>query len=96
MSVKMSCLVLGATGETGKVLLHKLITENYFDEIIVISRRLIKNIENSKVKIRVVDFHKIENFKECFTGVSVAFCCIGTSLTKVSKVIKIVISLVTE
>ena len=77
---------MGATGETGKVLLQKLISDNYFENIIVISRRLIKDLDTSKVQIKVVDFHKIGDYKEYFVGVSVAFCCIGTSLTKVSKV----------
>ena len=81
-----TCLVLGATGETGKALVQSLANDKYFDRIIIVARREVVYPDHPKIQARIVNFGDLSDYKDVFTGVSVAFCCIGTSLTKVSKV----------
>ena len=81
-----TCLVLGATGETGKALVQSLANDKYFDRIVIVARREVAYPEHPKIQTRVVNFADLSDFEDVFTGVSVAFCCIGTSLSKVSKV----------
>ena len=80
------CLVLGATGQTGKALVQKLINDKYFDKIVIVSRREIQGQNNPKVQTKIVNFEDLNSYRYVFSGVSVTFCCIGSSLTKVSKV----------
>ena len=87
------CIVLGATGETGKKLLYLLaVQENVFDEIIVLNRRHVEYYHQENITQRVVDFQgdlqsQLNDFEP--GTVQVTFCCIGSSLTKASKVISI-------
>ena len=78
-----TCFVLGSSGETGKVLLP-LLTQK-FDKIILLNRRNIYKDLSPKIEERIVNFShlKKENFQGCFQ--SSVFCCIGSTLSKVSK-----------
>ena len=84
MTTENKCLVLGSSGETGRKLVTFLIESGKYDKIRLLNRKPIE-LQNEKIEEKLVDFRdlKDEYFKECKT----AFCCLGSSLTKASKVI---------
>ncbi|XP_075890408.1 oxidoreductase HTATIP2 isoform X1 [Nelusetta ayraudi] len=79
-----SCLLLGASGETGKQLLAELLERNIFSKITLIGRRKLafegKELEN--LVQEVVDFEKLDDFAAAFQGHDVAYCCLGTTKAK--------------
>jgi oxidoreductase len=77
-------VILGASGETGKSLLQFL--PNHFDKIIVINRRQIGYPSDDKIEERIVNFNDLTEHTNQFKGAQVAFCCIGTTLSKCNKV----------
>lgn len=74
----MKALIIGATGATGKDLIHKLIEDKDFEEIHAFVRKPMET-QNEKVKFYVVDFEKPENWRDLVKG-DVAFSCLGTTL----------------
>ncbi|XP_061620695.1 oxidoreductase HTATIP2 isoform X1 [Phyllopteryx taeniolatus] len=79
-----SCFILGASGETGKVLLQELLQCNIFSKITLIGRRQLnfegKVFEN--LVQEVVDFEKLEDYAAAFQGHDVGYCCLGTTRAK--------------
>ncbi|XP_072236088.1 oxidoreductase HTATIP2 isoform X2 [Leuresthes tenuis] len=79
-----SCFVLGASGETGKVLLQELLERNIFFKITLIGRRQLtfegKPYEN--LIQEVVDFEKLDEHAVAFQGHDVGYCCLGTTRAK--------------
>lgn len=78
--MKKTAIILGATGLTGHVLLHKLIEDNRYDSIKLFSRYKIEGTPN-KVSQHIGDLLKLEQFKSEFTADEV-YCCIGTTTKK--------------
>ena len=79
MKLKTS-LIVGATGLTGKALLHNLLEADEYDKVMVLVRKPI-SISNEKLIQRVVDFDKLYVYKEQFIADDV-FCCLGTTIKK--------------
>lgn len=80
-----SCFVLGASGETGRVLLKELLQRNIFNKITLIGRRKLDLQDQSDdhvVPQEVVDFEKLEEFSAAFQGHDVGYCCLGTTRAK--------------
>ncbi|XP_026175819.1 oxidoreductase HTATIP2 [Mastacembelus armatus] len=79
-----SCFILGASGETGKVLLQELLQRGFFSRITLIGRRPLtlegKAYEN--LVQEVVDFEKLEDYAAAFQGHDVGYCCLGTTRAK--------------
>ncbi|XP_041790598.1 oxidoreductase HTATIP2 [Chelmon rostratus] len=79
-----SCFVLGASGETGRLLLQELLECNIFSKITLIGRRLLtfedKAYEN--LAQEVVDFEKLDDHAAAFQGHDVGYCCLGTTRAK--------------
>jgi uncharacterized protein YbjT (DUF2867 family) len=73
-------IILGATGLTGSILLEKLIKDQRYETIKLISRKKIEGLP-SKVQQFIGNMLELETFKEVFTGDEV-FCCIGTTAKK--------------
>ena len=78
--MKKTAILLGATGLTGNILLHKLLEDTRYDTIKLFSRTKIKGLPN-KVTQFVGDLLNLEQFKEDFKGDEV-YCCIGTTAKK--------------
>ncbi len=78
--MKKTAIILGATGLTGNLLLHKLINDDRYKTIKLFSRTKIDGLP-SKVKQFIGNQLKLEDFKEDFTADEV-FCCIGTTSKK--------------
>ncbi|XP_034435865.1 oxidoreductase HTATIP2 [Hippoglossus hippoglossus] len=79
-----SCFVLGASGETGGLLLRELLERNVFSKITLIGRRQLtfegKAYEN--LVQEVVDFEKLDDYAAAFQGHDVGYCCLGTTRAK--------------
>lgn len=78
--MKKTAIILGATGLTGNLLLHKLINDDRYKTIKLFSRTKIEGLP-SKVKQFLGNQLKLEDFKGDFTADEV-FCCIGTTAKK--------------
>lgn len=72
-------VILGITGVTGNVLAHKLLDDDYFDEVISIHRRSAK-IKHPKFKEYIVSDVIEDNFPNL--EVDMLFCCVGTTQAK--------------
>jgi len=84
---QLTAFILGATGETGKELLHVLAANQSISKLVLIGRRNQELDENKfkNVDQRVIDFDKIEEFSESFKGFDVGYCCLGTTKGKSGK-----------
>uniref|UniRef100_A0A8C7WV46 Oxidoreductase HTATIP2 n=1 Tax=Oryzias sinensis TaxID=183150 RepID=A0A8C7WV46_9TELE len=83
-----SCFILGASGETGKVLLEELLQRNIFSRITLIGRRKL-TFEGEAYKNlvqEVVDFEKLDEYAAAFQGHHVGYCCLGTTRAKAGAV----------
>uniref|UniRef100_A0A8C6S051 Protein HTATIP2 n=1 Tax=Nannospalax galili TaxID=1026970 RepID=A0A8C6S051_NANGA len=79
-----SVFILGASGETGKVLLKEILGQNLFSKVTLIGRRKLTFDEEAykNVNQEVVDFEKLDDFASAFQGHDVGFCCLGTTRRK--------------
>ena len=77
-----SAFVVGFTGETGKALVKELIARNRFQKLILIGRRKPEMELPSYVECKVVDFDKLEDYKDAFAGCDQGFNCLGSSRAK--------------
>ncbi|KAM7405751.1 hypothetical protein PAMP_000178 [Pampus punctatissimus] len=79
-----SCFILGASGETGRLVLQDLLERNIFSKITLIGRRQLtfegKAYEN--LVQEVVDFEKLDDYAAAFQGHDVGYCCLGTTRAK--------------
>jgi uncharacterized protein YbjT (DUF2867 family) len=78
--MKKTAIILGASGLTGTILLHKLIEDKSYQSIKLFSRSKIEGLPN-KVTQFIGDLLELEKFKADFTADAV-FCCIGTTAKK--------------
>ncbi|WP_117880839.1 NAD(P)H-binding protein [Aureibaculum luteum] len=78
--MKKTAILIGATGLTGNILLHKLMEDTRYNTIKLFSRTKIEGLPN-KVTQFVGDLLNLEQFKEDFKGDEV-YCCIGTTAKK--------------
>ena len=78
--MKKTAIILGASGLTGTILLHKLIEDNSYQSIKLFSRSKIERLPN-KVTQFIGNLLELEKFKADFTADEV-FCCIGTTAKK--------------
>ncbi|XP_005807572.1 oxidoreductase HTATIP2 [Xiphophorus maculatus] len=79
-----SCFILGASGETGKVLLQELLERNIFSKITLIGRRQLSFEDKAYENLiqEVVDFEKLDDYAAAFKGHDVGYCCLGTTRAK--------------
>ncbi|KAL7866894.1 hypothetical protein AOLI_G00147080 [Acnodon oligacanthus] len=79
-----SCFILGASGETGRVLLKEIVERNLFSKVILIGRRNLPFEDKAYESLvqEVVDFEKLEDYAAAFQGHDVGYCCLGTTKAK--------------
>lgn len=79
-----SVFILGASGETGRVLLKEILGQSLFSRVTVIGRRKLTFDEEAykNVNQEVVDFEKLDDYAAAFQGHDVGFCCLGTTKKK--------------
>jgi len=78
--MKKTAIILGASGLTGNILLHKLIEDKSYDSIKLFSRSKIEGLPNKVIQF-TGNLLKLEELKADFTADEV-FCCIGTTAKK--------------
>uniref|UniRef100_A0A7N5KM33 Protein HTATIP2 n=1 Tax=Ailuropoda melanoleuca TaxID=9646 RepID=A0A7N5KM33_AILME len=79
-----SVFILGASGETGRVLLKEMLEQSLFSKVTLIGRRKLTFDEDAykNVNQEVVDFEKLDDYASAFQGHDVGFCCLGTTRKK--------------
>nr|XP_040017240.1 oxidoreductase HTATIP2 isoform X1 [Gasterosteus aculeatus aculeatus] len=79
-----SCFILGASGESGKMLLQELLESNIFSKITLIGRRRLAFEDDAHENLiqEIVDFEKLEDYAAAFQGHDVGYCCLGTTKAK--------------
>lgn len=75
---KLNALVIGATGATGQEIVSQLLEDDDFDSVSIFVRKD-PNINHRKLKTNVIDFSKIDEYRELIKG-DVLFSCLGTTL----------------
>ena len=75
---KLDALVIGATGATGQEIVSQLLEDDDFDSVSIFVRKD-PNINHRKLKTNVIDFSKLEEYRELIKG-DVLFSCLGTTL----------------
>lgn len=73
--------MLGGTGEVGREVVRELVANPAFSRIIMITRRELQ-LNSEKTEQKIVDFEKLDDYKEAFQDAQVAFCCLGTTRGK--------------
>ena len=74
----MKALIIGATGATGKHLLHSLLNDPDYGEVVIFVRRHM-GIVHPKLKEVLTDFGKLSEVSDAIIG-DVLFSCLGTTL----------------
>ncbi|XP_004711691.1 oxidoreductase HTATIP2 [Echinops telfairi] len=79
-----SVFILGASGETGQVLLKEILDQRLFSKVTLIGRRTLPFQDEAykNVNQEVVDFEKLDDYVSAFQGHDVGFCCLGTTRKK--------------
>jgi len=75
-----TAIIIGATGLVGNHLLHVLLEDSFYSQVIVLTRRSTK-IRNEKIQEHIVDFDHQESYKDFVKG-DVLFSCMGTTIKK--------------
>lgn len=76
--MKKIALIIGATGATGKDLVAQLLADEQFDEVRIFVRRSV-SIQHEKLRVHIVNFDKIEEWKGELQG-DVLFSALGTTI----------------
>ncbi|MCQ2189353.1 MAG: NAD(P)H-binding protein [Paludibacteraceae bacterium] len=76
--MKKIALVIGATGATGKDIVSQLLDDADFETVHVFARRDL-SVRHDKLQVHVVDFDKIDEWKDALRG-DVLFSALGTTL----------------
>ncbi|CAG8537947.1 941_t:CDS:2 [Paraglomus brasilianum] len=76
-----TALVLGGTGAVGKTLVRDLLHNGGFSRITTVGRREFEyDGPNKNILVqKVIDFEKVDDFKDVFVGHDVVFCTLGTT-----------------
>lgn len=73
-----TALLVGATGLVGGLVLEKLLADNFYNKIIVLTRKSL-NKNNPKLKEVLVDFNKLDDYADDIKADAI-FCCLGTTI----------------
>ena len=74
----MHALIIGATGATGSALLTQLLADEKFSQVSIFVRKPVA-VKHEKLIVHVIDFDKIDDYRDSIHG-DVLFCCLGTTL----------------
>ncbi|HEX7356077.1 MAG TPA: NAD(P)H-binding protein [Ignavibacteriaceae bacterium] len=75
-----TAIIIGATGLVGSELTKKLLIDNRYDKVKVFVRRT-TGISNTKIEEHIVDFDKIDTWKNHITGDEL-YSALGTTIKK--------------
>lgn len=74
----MKAIIIGATGATGEFLVDELLANNDYTLVTIFVRKPTGK-QNPKLVEHIIDFPKIEDYKNMIVG-DVIFSCLGTTL----------------
>ena len=74
---KLHALVLGASGATGRELVHLLLDDLNFNQVSIFVRTVPKT-SNEKLKIHKIDFTQLNKYKDLING-DILFSALGTT-----------------
>jgi hypothetical protein len=74
----LNAIIIGATGATGTSLIEQLIDDPNFEKVLIFARNP-PQIKHDKLVVKIVDFNKIDNWKNEIKG-DVLFSAMGTTL----------------
>ncbi|MBL6644261.1 MAG: NAD(P)H-binding protein [Flavobacteriaceae bacterium] len=74
----LKAIIIGATGATGQEIVSQLLEDESIDSVSIFVRKE-PNITHIKLKTYVIDFSKLEEYRELIKG-DVLFSCLGTTL----------------
>ncbi len=75
-----NAILIGATGLIGQNLLMKLLADENYNEILVISRKRL-NVTDPKLREIIINFDELANYSTEITG-DVVFCSLGTTIKR--------------
>jgi uncharacterized protein YbjT (DUF2867 family) len=73
-------MILGASGLVGSELLKTLLESDYYGTVISLARKSVP-VEHEKFLQLLVDFERLEDFRELI-GADDIYCCLGTTMKK--------------
>ena len=74
---QQQAIVLGATGATGRVLVQQLLEHPAFGSVTIFVRKA-PALTHEKLKVHVIDFSKLQTYKNLIDG-DVLFSALGTT-----------------
>ena len=77
----VQAVVLGATGLVGGFVVAELLQRKEYDVVKVLVRTPL-NIQHPKLAQIVVEWDKLDQYREVFTNVRDVYCCLGTTIKK--------------
>ena len=77
----IQAVVLGATGLVGGFVVAELLQREEYDVVKVLVRTPL-NIQHPKLAQIVVEWDKLDQYREVFTNVKDVYCCLGTTIKK--------------
>jgi uncharacterized protein YbjT (DUF2867 family) len=83
--MNMRAILIGATGLIGQNLLMKLLADDNYSEVLVISRKSL-TLKHQKLNEFVMNFDELANHEAEIVG-DVVFCCLGTTIKKTPDLI---------
>lgn len=75
-----NAIVIGATGLVGNHLVHFLLEDDYFEQVVVLSRRT-TGLKHEKLAEHIIDFNDVNSYQHLVKG-DILFSCMGTTLKK--------------
>lgn len=75
----LTAIVIGATGATGKELVRLLSSDEDFQKVVIFIRRDADDLNHPKLGKNIVDFNRIDDWKNDLRG-DVLFSALGTTL----------------
>lgn len=70
-------ILVGASGSIGRSLLHDLLNDSSYAEVLVLVRKKL-SIEHPKLNQLLIDFNRLSEYSAEIKG-NVVFCCLGTT-----------------
>lgn len=74
----MHALIIGATGATGSAFLTQALADDSFTQVSIFVRKPVA-ITHEKLTVHVIDFNKIDDYRDSIHG-DMLFSCLGTTL----------------
>lgn len=79
-SCHKTALLVGATGLVGSVLLEQILSDDFYQEIIVLTRKSL-GINHQKLREHLIDFDNLDAYANLIKADHI-YCCLGTTIKK--------------